>query len=164
MTPDISCRIIIQIGLQIPRWRTKWRPCKGMAVSQAFIFHFKWFSLLYFAVCQFLCWAFLLIIDTDRITPANIAVIAGANCTFTCRAAAAIVWNRRTPGTGNSITIYNGYSIAPKYASRYKILRDAHGHCNLSIVSSLPSDAGRFFCAETGSSKQAEAELIVLGK
>ena len=38
----------------------KWRPCKGMAVSQAFIFHFKWYSLLHFAVCQLLCWAFLL--------------------------------------------------------------------------------------------------------
>ena len=34
----------------------KWRPCKGMAVSQAFIFHFKWYSLLHFAVCQLQCW------------------------------------------------------------------------------------------------------------
>ena len=59
MTPDISCRSLIQIGLQIPRWRTKWRPCKGMAVSQAFIFHFKWYSLLPFAICQLLGWAFL---------------------------------------------------------------------------------------------------------
>ena len=33
--------------------------CKGIAVSQAFIFHFKWYSLLHFAVCQLLCWAFL---------------------------------------------------------------------------------------------------------
>ena len=32
-----------------------------MAVSQAFIFHFMWYSLL-FAVCQLLCWAFLLTI------------------------------------------------------------------------------------------------------
>ena len=30
-----------------------------MAVSQAFIFHFKCYSILYFAVCQLLCWAFL---------------------------------------------------------------------------------------------------------
>ena len=30
-----------------------------MAVSQVFIFHFKWYSLLQFAVCQLLCWAFL---------------------------------------------------------------------------------------------------------
>ena len=59
ITPDISCRCLIQIGLQIPRWRTKWRPCKGMAVSQAFIYYFKWYSLLHFAVCQLLCWAFL---------------------------------------------------------------------------------------------------------
>ena len=36
MTPDISYKSLIQIRLQIPRW-TKWRPCKGMAVSQAFI-------------------------------------------------------------------------------------------------------------------------------
>ena len=56
MTPDISCRCVIQIGLQIPRWLTKWRPCKGMAVSQAFMFHVKWYSLLHFAVCQLLCW------------------------------------------------------------------------------------------------------------
>ena len=55
----MSCRSLIQIGLQIPKWRTKWWPCKGMAVSQAFIFHFKWYSLLPFAVCQLLCWAFL---------------------------------------------------------------------------------------------------------
>ena len=60
MTPNISCRSLIQIRLQIPRWRTKWRPCKGMAVSQALIFHFKWYSLLHFAVWQLLCWAFLL--------------------------------------------------------------------------------------------------------
>ena len=60
-TPDISCRSLIQIGLQIPRWRTKWRPCKGMAAYQAYIFHFKWYSLLHFAVCQLLCWAFLFI-------------------------------------------------------------------------------------------------------
>ena len=31
-----------------------------MAVSQAFIFHFKYYSILHFAVCQLLCWAFLL--------------------------------------------------------------------------------------------------------
>ena len=30
-----------------------------MAVSQAFIFHFKFYSILHFAVCQLLCWAFL---------------------------------------------------------------------------------------------------------
>ena len=30
-----------------------------MAVSQAFIFHFKCYSILHFAVCQLLCWAFL---------------------------------------------------------------------------------------------------------
>ena len=33
--------------------------CKAMAVSQAFIFHFKCYSILHFAVCQLLCWAFL---------------------------------------------------------------------------------------------------------
>ena len=60
MTPDISCISLIKIGLQIPRWLTKWRPCKGMAVSQAFMFHVKWYSLLHFAVCQLLCCAFLL--------------------------------------------------------------------------------------------------------
>ena len=47
------------VGAAIMRWRTKWWPCKGMAVSQAFIFHFKWYSLLHFAVCQLPCWAFL---------------------------------------------------------------------------------------------------------
>ena len=30
-----------------------------MAVSQAFIFHFKCYSILHFAVCQLPCWAFL---------------------------------------------------------------------------------------------------------
>ena len=30
-----------------------------MAVSQVFIFHFKCYSVLHFAVCQLLCWAFL---------------------------------------------------------------------------------------------------------
>ena len=35
------------------------RFCKAMAVSQAFIFHFKCYSILHFAVCQLLCWAFL---------------------------------------------------------------------------------------------------------
>ena len=34
--------------------------CKAMAVSQAFIFHFKCYSILHFAVYQLLCWAFLL--------------------------------------------------------------------------------------------------------
>ena len=34
--------------------------CKAMAVSQALIFHFKCYSILHFAVCQLLCWAFLL--------------------------------------------------------------------------------------------------------
>ena len=52
MTPDISCRSLIQIGLEIPRWQTKWRTCKDIAVSQAFILHFKWYSILQFAVCQ----------------------------------------------------------------------------------------------------------------
>ena len=36
--------------------------CKAMAVSQAFIFYFKWYSILHFAVCQLLCWAFLFLI------------------------------------------------------------------------------------------------------
>ena len=30
-----------------------------MTVSEAFIFHFKCYSILYFALCQLLCWAFL---------------------------------------------------------------------------------------------------------
>ena len=47
---------LTKIGLQIPRWLTKWLPCKAMAVSQAFIFHFKCYSLLPFAVCQLLRW------------------------------------------------------------------------------------------------------------
>ena len=38
---------------------------KAMAVSQAFIFHFKCYSILHFAVCQFLCWAFLLKSDLE---------------------------------------------------------------------------------------------------
>ena len=62
MTPDISCRSLIQIAIQITRWRTKWRPCKCVAVSQAFLFHFKWYSLLHFAACQLLCVAFLIYI------------------------------------------------------------------------------------------------------
>ena len=37
----------------------KWQPSKGIAVSQAFIFHFKWDSLLHFTVCQLLCCDFL---------------------------------------------------------------------------------------------------------
>ena len=61
ITPDISCRSLIQIELQMQRWRTKWRPCKGMAVSRALIFHFKCYSILHFAICQLLCWAFLLL-------------------------------------------------------------------------------------------------------
>ena len=36
--------------------------CKAMTVSQAFIFHFKCYIILHFAVCQLLCWAFLSII------------------------------------------------------------------------------------------------------
>ena len=67
MTPDISCRRLTHMQLQIPRWRTKWRQCKGMSVSQAFIFHFKWYSLLHFAVCQLLCWAFLLAKILERV-------------------------------------------------------------------------------------------------
>ena len=59
MTLNISCRSLIKIELQIPRWRTKRPPCKGMAVSQAFMFHVKWYSLLHFALCQHLCWDFL---------------------------------------------------------------------------------------------------------
>ena len=34
--------------------------CKVMAVSQEFIFYFKCYSILHFAVGQLLCWAFLL--------------------------------------------------------------------------------------------------------
>ena len=60
MTSDISCGSLTQIELQIPRWRTKWRPWKGMAIPQAFIFHCKCYSILHFAVCQLLGWAFLL--------------------------------------------------------------------------------------------------------
>ena len=55
MTLNISCRSLLQIGLHIPRWRTKWVPCKGLTVSQAFIFHFKCYSILHFVVCQLLC-------------------------------------------------------------------------------------------------------------
>ena len=43
--------------------------CKAMAVSQAFIFHFKWYSILYFAVCQLLCWAFLFYLITAGLCP-----------------------------------------------------------------------------------------------
>ena len=61
MTPDISYRSLTQIGLQIRRRWIKWRPCKAMTVFQAFIFRFKCYSILHFAVCQLLCWAFLFI-------------------------------------------------------------------------------------------------------
>ena len=61
MTPDINYIRLIQIGLPIPRWRTKWRPCNGMTVSSVYI-SFKCYSLLHFAVCQLLCWALLVII------------------------------------------------------------------------------------------------------
>ena len=37
ITRDIICKNLTQIRLQIPRWRTKWRPCKAMAVFQTFI-------------------------------------------------------------------------------------------------------------------------------
>ena len=60
MRAHISCTSLTKIGLQMRRWRTKWQPCKSMAVSQAFMFHFKCYSILHFADCQFLCWAFLL--------------------------------------------------------------------------------------------------------
>ena len=60
MAPDVSCRSLTQIRLQISRWRTKWQPRKGMAVSQPFKFNFKCYSILLFAVCQLLDWAFLL--------------------------------------------------------------------------------------------------------
>ena len=39
--------------------------CKAVAVSQAFIFHFKCYSILHFAVCQLLRWAFLYIARTS---------------------------------------------------------------------------------------------------
>ena len=61
MTPDIRSSSLTQIGLQISRWRIKLRLWKAMAVSQAFIFHFKCYSILHFVVCQLLCWAFLFI-------------------------------------------------------------------------------------------------------
>ena len=35
--------------------------CKAMAVSQAFIFQFKCYSILHFAVCQLQYWAFFVI-------------------------------------------------------------------------------------------------------
>ena len=63
--PDISCSSLTQIWLQIPRWRTKWRPCKAMDGSQAFIFHFKCYSILHFAVCPLLRWSFLLLIFSE---------------------------------------------------------------------------------------------------
>ena len=66
MTAHISCRSLTQIGLQIPKWRTKWRPCNGMDVSQAFIFHFKCYSILHFAVCQLLAWTFLSVLCLHR--------------------------------------------------------------------------------------------------
>ena len=59
MTAHISCRNLIQIRLQIAKWRTKWRPCKALAVSQSVIFNFKCYSTLHFAVCQLLRWPFL---------------------------------------------------------------------------------------------------------
>ena len=40
--------------------------CKAMAVSQAFIFHFKCYSILHFAVCRLLCWAFLVFVLIDN--------------------------------------------------------------------------------------------------
>ena len=47
------CRSLTEIRLQIQRWRTKWRPCKGMPVSQAFIFHFKCYSILHSPYASF---------------------------------------------------------------------------------------------------------------
>ena len=39
--------------------------CKAIAVSQMLIFHFKCYSILYFAVCQLLCRAFMLCLLSD---------------------------------------------------------------------------------------------------
>ena len=38
MTPDITCKSFTQIGLQIPRWRTKWRPWNAIIGSNSAIY------------------------------------------------------------------------------------------------------------------------------
>ena len=52
--------------------------CKAMAVSQAFIFHFKFYRILHFAVCQLLCWVFLLLIILER----RCTVFVGLRCDY----------------------------------------------------------------------------------
>ena len=48
------------IQLEIPRWRTKWRPLNTI-IGLAIINIETWFySILHFAVCQLLRWHFLL--------------------------------------------------------------------------------------------------------
>ena len=74
MTLDISYRNLTQIGMQIPRCRIKWRPCKAMTVSQVFIFHFKCYSVLHFAV--FRCHAGLsgFFITENMLSPTNLTL------------------------------------------------------------------------------------------
>ena len=80
MTPDISCRSLTQIGLEISRWRITQRPCKAMVVSQAFICHFKCYSILHFAVCQLQCWAFLFVIFVPKRASSNFCYMLIVNC------------------------------------------------------------------------------------
>ena len=44
-------------------------------VSQAFLFHFKCYSILHFAVCQLPYWAFLLSISTHILFPIRVTII-----------------------------------------------------------------------------------------
>ena len=93
MKPDISCRSLTQIQLQITRWLTKCRPCKAIAISQAFIFNFKCYRILYFAVCQLLRWPLLLplklmqehAIATEQKISQNLSWTNRYICTKICR-------------------------------------------------------------------------------
>ena len=102
----------------MPRWRTKWRPCKGTAISQAFIFHIKYYSILHFAVCQLLGWALLFPFMTIQHKIFNAMILVLCFCW----------WHGRGPSL-NHVNAYflfccissNSLNISADRPSRYEL-------------------------------------------
>ena len=55
--------------------------CKAMTVSQAFIFQFKCYHILHFAICQLLCWAYLFYLFEQCMSIFNSPIVWSRNIT-----------------------------------------------------------------------------------
>ena len=88
--------------------------------------------------------------------PSNSAAFVGSDVILRCATnGEKVAWRL------NGEYVYSGYEVIVSFASRFKVIQEKDGQCDLQIHHSQSSDAGEYMCGRT---EPVSAQLVVVGK